>query len=255
MSLPAPPALHRALEATWPPEATQPAPSFVLRAGAGGGKRVSAATLEQTDADAGQISAAETAMQAMGQPPLFMIRDRAHWPGDGALDAALQDRGYQIVDPTLFLAAPIDAIARAPRPMTTFPVWPPLALQAQLWSDAGIGPARQAVMARAAGPKCAFMARHQNRAAGVGFAALDRQTGIAMLHALEIVPAFRRSGVARELTGAIAHWAQGQGATHFALAVTEANLAARGLYAGLGMAEAGRYHYRCMAAATERDIP
>ncbi len=44
--------------------------------------------------------------------------------------------------------------------------------------------------------------------------------------------------------GAAAAWAAAQGAATFALAVHGGNAPARALYAGLGMVEAGRYHYR-----------
>lgn len=228
-------ALHAALEATWPPAARHACGPFTLREGQGGGKRVSAATLEG-DASHAEIETAEDAMQARSQTPLFMIRSQP------ALDQALAARGYSVVDPTLFYAAPVTDIAEAPRPVSLLSCWPPLAIQRQLWADAGTGPARLAVMARASAPRNAFIARFHNRAAGVGFAALH--DGIAMLHALETVPDFRRQGVARYMVRGIANWARGQGAEWFALAVTERNMAARALYSALNMAEAGRYHYR-----------
>ncbi|MCC5969972.1 MAG: GNAT family N-acetyltransferase [Pararhodobacter sp.] len=233
-------ALHAALEGTWPPAARHVCGPFTLRDGQGGGKRVSAATLDGT-ADGAQIAAAEAAMRARGQTPLFMLLDQPE------LDAALAVRGYGIVDPTLFYAAPIADLAAVPRPVSLLSCWPPLAIQRQLWADAGIGPARLAVMARAGAPRNAFIARIQNRAAGVGFAAVH--DGIAMLHALEVVPDFRRRGVARHMMRGIADWAQGQGAEWVALAVTERNIAARALYSSLNMAEAGRYHYRQHAKA------
>ncbi|KPQ06976.1 MAG: putative acetyltransferase [Rhodobacteraceae bacterium HLUCCA12] len=230
-----PPALFVALEATWPPAARHACGPFTLRDGQGGGKRVSAATLEGTATEA-QIAAAEAGMRALGQTPLFMLHDQPD------LDAALAARGYGVVDPALFYAAPAADLADPPRPVSLLSCWPPLAIQRQLWRDAGIGAARLAVMARAGAPRNAFIARFQNRAAGVGFAAIH--DGVAMLHALEIVPDFRRQGVARYMVRGIADWALGQGAEWFALAVTERNIAARALYSGLNMAEAGRYHYR-----------
>ncbi|MCC5986798.1 MAG: GNAT family N-acetyltransferase [Pararhodobacter sp.] len=240
-----PAALHAALEASWPAAARHRCGPFTLREGAGGGKRVSAATLDNGSAvDGAAIAHAEAMMRGLGQPPLFMIRAAGAAPGDVGLDAALAARGYEMVDPTLFFAAPVQAIARAPGPMSLFGLWPPLAVQCQLWQEAGIGPARQAVMARTCTPRRAFIARHSNRAAGVAFCAIDTETGIAMLHALEVEPGFRRKGVARDMVQGIAQWAEGAGAAHFGLAVTERNIAARALYAGLGMAEAGRYHYR-----------
>ena len=242
--LPGAGALHRALEASWPPAARLGCGPFTLREGQGGGKRVSAATLDGGSPDEAAIARAEEAMHALGQSPLFMIRADGAAPNDRALDCALAARGHRITDPTLFFAAPVETVALVPRPMSLFGTWPPLAMQRQLWEDAGIKAPRQAVMARACAPSSAFIARYQNRAAGVAFCAIDRDTGIAMLHALEIEPGFRRQGVARDMVRGIAHWAGEQGAAHFALAVTERNIAARALYDGLGMAQAGRYHYR-----------
>jgi N-acetylglutamate synthase len=237
--------LHAALDATWPPASRTRSGPFTLRQGEGGGKRVSAATLNGCFS-AAALEAAETALLKRGDQPLFMIR-----AGDEALDRALADRGYNVVDPTVFYAAPVDAIAEKPRPSSLFDCWPPLALQKQIWRDAGIGPERLAVMARAPEPRAAFIARFRNRAAGVGFCALDGE--VAMLHALEIEPSFRRQGVARYMVRGMADWARGRGAEWLALAVTERNLAARGLYTALGMAEAGGYHYRQADEQTAED--
>ena len=238
MTSPSLPRLLDALEATWPPAARWQLGPFTLRDGAGGGKRVSAATLEG-DFSAADIDTAEAAMRAAGQAPLFRLADQPR------LDAALAARGYALVDPTLLYVAPAASLAEAPRPVSLLSCWPPLAIQRQLWRDAGIEAPRLAVMARASEPHLAFIARFQNRAAGVAFAALDGP--VAMLHALEVEPGFRRQGVARYMLRGIAHWAAGAGAEWFALAVTEQNLAARGLYSALNMAEAGRYHYRQLA--------
>ncbi|WP_209425086.1 GNAT family N-acetyltransferase [Pararhodobacter sp. SW119] len=228
--------LHAALEATWPPAARLPCGPFTLRDGGGGGKRVSAATLDRPFTPEA-LAAAEKAMRDRGARPLFMIRS-----GEDSLELALADRDYAVVDPTVFYVAPVATVAEPPRPVSLFECWPPLALQKQIWRAAGIGPERLAVMARASAPRTAFIARFQNRAAGVGFCALD--TDIAMLHALEIEPAYRRQGVARRMIRGMADWAQAQGGAWFALAVTERNIAARGLYSALGMTEAGGYHYR-----------
>lgn len=226
--------LHRALDATWPPSSQRRCGSFLFRDGSGGGKRVSAATLEGPfSKDALDRVEAELCSRVA----LFMIR-----AGDNELDAILAARGYARIDLTIFYTAEIETLAEEPRPSSLFECWPPLALQKQIWRDAGIGPERLAVMARASEPRSSFIARFQNRAAGVGFCALDRE--VAMLHALEIEPTFRRQGVARYMVRGIASWARKQGAEWFALAVTERNLAARGLYTALGMVEAGRYHYR-----------
>jgi len=225
-------ALFSALEATWPPVSSRRVGPFRLREGGGGGKRVSAAVLDGAFSDAA-LDAAEAAGAT-----LFQLRGAA----DAALDAALEARGYRVVDPTLLYVAPIETVAAKPRPVSLLGTWPPLAIQRQIWADGGIGPERLAVMARACEPRHAFVARFQNRAAGTGFIAIDQ--GIAMLHALQVEPDFRRQGVARYMVQGMAHWAQEQGAHTFALAVTQGNAPARALYSALGMTEAGAYHYR-----------
>lgn len=225
-----------ALLATWPPAAETALGAITLRDGAGGGKRVSAATLAGP-LNPEAVAAAEAAMRAEGRAPLFRLGD-----DQADLDAYLAARGYALVDPTLYYAAPAAQVASPPRPISLFPLWPPLAIQARLWAEGGIGPDRLAVMARVQGPKASFIARVDNRAAGVGFCALHGST--AMLHALEVTPEFRRRGTGRLMVTGIAHWAQAQGAETLALAVTQGNTPARALYEGLGMREAGGYHYR-----------
>lgn len=227
MNPPDPAALFAVLEATWPPAARHRAGPWVLRDGAGGGKRVGAATAE------GAVTTAD--LPAAGD--LVMVR-----AGEAALDAMLDAAGYGVVDPTVLYLAPIDSLAAPPPGLTAIPVWPPLAIQRRLWAEAGIGPARVAVMERAAGPKTALLGRVRDRAAGTAFVALHGD--VAMVHALEVAPGFRRAGVARNLMQGAACWARAAGAHWLALAVTEANAGARALYAALGMAEAGRYHYR-----------
>lgn len=230
--------LFAAIDATWPAAEVVRLGPWTLRRGAGGGNRVSAATLDGTGGD---IDAAEAAMRAWGQAPLFMIR-----PGDEALDRALAARGYTLGDTVAMLGAPVEALATAePDPMV--PIGPvPLAIMADIWRQGGIGPARLAVMERVAGPRAFLLGRSGERPAGAGFVA--SAGGIAMLHALEVAPFARRQGVGAAITAAAARWALGAGADRLALAVTRANAPARALYARLGMTEAVGYHYRVGAA-------
>lgn len=228
--------LYAVLEATWPPARRFRAGPWTLRDGAGGGKRVSAATAEAPDAAAG-IAAMEAEMARLGQKPLAMIR-----AGEAALDAALAARGYRIVDPVVAYAAPLAGLALPPAPVSAFPHWPRLAATDALWAEAGIGPGRLAVMDRASGPKCAILARTEDRPAGAAFAAIHENC--AMIHAIEVLPRARRKGTARNILRAAASWAQDVGATTFSLVVTEQNAAARALYASLGMQVVGHYHYR-----------
>ena len=228
--------LAAVLDATWPAAALHRTGDWLVREGRGGGKRVSAATAEGPRALA-DIAAMEAAQAALGQRPLVMIR-----PGQEALDAALAARGYGVVDPVAAYAAPVARLACDLPPLAAFDIWPPLAIQREIWAEGHIGPERLAVMDRVAGPKTALFARSNDRPAGVAFVALCGDT--AMLHALEVLPALRRQGAGRHLLVAAANWAAGQGARTLSLVLTVANTGARTLYASLGMGVVGQYHYR-----------
>ncbi len=224
-----------AAEATWPPASTRRVGPWTIREGQGGGKRVSAATANGPVADR-DIALAEDAMRGLGQPPLFMVR-----AGADALDALLQANGYHIVDPVEILACPVSMLARPPPPITAFPIWEPLQIMRDLWQEGGVGPTRQAVMARVPGPKAGVLGCSRDRAAGVAFVAVHEK--IAMIHAVVVTPAQRRQGTAVNMVRAAACWAQDNGAESLSVLVTSANAPARALYASLGMRIVGKYHY------------
>ena len=228
--------LFAALDATWPAARMLRSGPWMLREGLGGGQRVSAATAPESVTEAA-IDQAEKGMHELGQHPLFMIRSE-----DTELDQWLAARDYDIVDPVTMYIAPSDTLA-APLPLTTvIPSWPPLAIQCELWADAGIGPARVNVMERATGPKATLLGRNGDIPSATTFVATSGD--IAMLHALEVTPTQRRTGLGRKMMIACANWAVTQNATWLALAVTTANAAANALYQQLGMTPAPAYHYR-----------
>lgn len=233
-----PRALDVALNDTWAAAETRTLGPFTLRRSAGGGSRVTAATLEDSlPPGPADLDQAIEAMRAWEQVPRFRIRD-----GQARFDACLAARGFPSHDETVFYAAPVDTLAIRPPRLTTFDIWPPLAIMAEIWTEAGIGADRLAVMARAHGPHTAILGRQGDHPAAVAFVGVSGN--IAMVHALEVRPAHRRRGLARHMMAHAALWARQQGCTTLALAVTAANSPARALYASLGMQEAGRYHYR-----------
>lgn len=236
-----PDAVYDVLEQTWPAASYARVGPWMIRTGAGGGQRVSAATVEGGFEDGfedGDIPQAEAAMVALTQAPLFMLRH-----SDGRLDDMLAARGYVRHDPVVVYAAAVADLANpAPSAMAAFPTWPPLSIAVQLWAEAGIGPGRLAVMDRVRGAKTCILGRANDRASGVAFVACHGRT--AMLHALEVSPTQRRQGSGRDIMRMAAVWAQGQGADTLCLAVTEGNLAARALYSSLGMTVVRAYHYR-----------
>ncbi|MGL4234811.1 GNAT family N-acetyltransferase [Tabrizicola sp.] len=224
--------LSEVMEATWPPLRRWPLGPFTLRDGAGGGKRVSAASL-QGDFTAADLDAAIAAMTT----PIVLIRQ-----SDTALDAALASAGWHIVDPVVAYAAPVAQLRAELPPLSAFPHWPPLEIARSIWAEGGIGPARLNVMDRVEGPKAAILARVGDRPVGVTFVACHGAE--AMLHALEVRPDCRRHGAGRTLLHAAANWAAEEGARRLSLVVTQQNAAARALYTRLGMETVGQYHYR-----------
>ena len=240
MNLPAPAVVHAAVGVTWPPASVRVVGPFVIRDGQGGGSRVSAATVTR-QVTAGELPLAVAAMRALGQVPLFMVRD-----GEGALDVLLAAAGYALKDPVIGYVAPVARLTvDRPPSATTFEVWPPLAVQREIWAEADIGPERLAIMDRVLGPKTSLLGRLNDSPAGTAFVACDGSLG--MLHGLEVRLQHRRQGLGRHLLRAAAHWAKAQGAAYLSLVVTEANTVARAAYESAGMVAVGRYHYRILS--------
>lgn len=227
-----------ALTATWPAAQTEALGPLTLRRSQGGGSRVTAATLTGNIPPSPDVlERAEHIMRNWGQAPRFRIG-----AAQARFDAMLSARGYTAHDPTLFYSAPTAELAVEPPRLATFDIWPPLAIQIDIWSEAGIGPERIAVMDRAPSPRTALLGRANDNPAATAF--LAAHDGTAMIHALEVRPAHRRRGVARHLMSHSALWAMRNDCHTLALAVTEANVGARAFYDGLGMTVTGRYHYR-----------
>ncbi|WOI56044.1 GNAT family N-acetyltransferase [Palleronia sp. LCG004] len=225
------------LAATWPPAATRTLGPWTLRDGAGGGKRVSAASTDVrvTETD---IDAAERAMDDAGQQALFQVR-----AGQEDLDRRLTDRAYLTLDPTNLYECPVETLsAIEPGPVTGFSVWPPLEIQKEIWAAGGIGAARLAVMERVSCPKITILGRMDDQPASTVFAAVHE--GVAMIHALETAKRLRRRGSGRLTLIHAARWAEAQGARSMALLVTRANVGANAMYIASGMAGRPCYHYR-----------
>jgi len=226
-----------ALDATWPAAARESIGPWIIRDGQEGGKRVSAAT-PNSDWTPADIQTAEATMRDLGQTPLFMIIDQDH-----DLDHALADTGYDIVDPVNIYSTSVDTLTiERPPKVSMFSVWPPLAIEIDMWAEGGISDARVNVMKRVQGPKTSILARWNDHPAGVGFAAVHGKD--AFVHAVEIRAAQRQQGVASWLMKQAAFWAAEQGASRLNVACTKANVAANALYRSIGMKVVGEYHYR-----------
>ncbi|MEM7190044.1 MAG: GNAT family N-acetyltransferase [Pseudomonadota bacterium] len=230
--------LMQVLAATWPAAETLESDGWRLRRGDGGGQRVSAAVWAGQGAPgAAEIAEAGAAMRKWGQKPLFQVAD------DPDADAALHTAGFALRDTTVLYSAPSAALTgEAAHIAAAYRATFAPAILEGVWDAGGIGPSRRAVMARAAGPSVYLMSRVGDRPCAGAFLAVDGD--IAMIHAIEVLPNYRRHGAARLLIEAGARFAVDHGASWMSLAVTEANAPARALYEKLGMTAVATYHYR-----------
>ena len=222
--------LFDVIEVTWPAASKRQVGAYTLRDGAGGGKRVSAVTLEGAfEADTFEKVASEE---------LFSIRR-----GQDELDTALADRGFEIIDPSILYICPIEQLSSLELPrVAAFEIWPPLQIMCDVWDVGGIGKARRDVMERADCVKTSILGRISDRAAGSAFVGVHE--GVAMVHALEIDPEHRRKGLAKLMMICAAQWGAQNGAHTMALVTTDANEASKGLYTSMGMTLVDGYHYR-----------
>lgn len=229
-------ALAQAFEATWPAAEYADAGGFRVGRGLGAGGRVSSARALAGWKD-GDIPAAVRKHQEWGQRPLFRALD-----DDDELVAALEAQGFRRENPTAIMEIETARLTdRDLPPVTAFAVWPPMAIQRDIWAAGNIGPARQAVMERVEMPVTSILGRIEDRAAGAAFAAIHQ--GIAMVHCVEVLPGWQRKGLAGWMMRQAAFWAAENRAERIGLAVSRANGGAMALYRRLGFREVAGYSY------------
>ncbi|MEM1235803.1 MAG: GNAT family N-acetyltransferase [Pseudomonadota bacterium] len=239
MNAPTIPQIAEAIWVTWPGEDVTDSPAFTLRKSSDDSRRSRAATAKRSATD-DEIAEAAATMHSWGQPAMFWV------PSDHPeLDAQLDRLGYVDHDHSVYYAGlTADLAARKPPRVSTFEIWEPLAIMADIWAATGTSPGRQEVMARADCAKTAIFGRVDAQPAGVAY--VGAHNGIAMLHALGTLPEHRRKGLAAHMMAQAAIWAARAGCDWIALAVARGNDPARALYASLGMAPVGSYHYRSL---------
>jgi N-acetylglutamate synthase len=226
--------LFETVDATWAPLAIHNHEGWLIREGAGGGQRVSAATLLDGVKNA-KIGSAAKKMLSIGQNPLFMVRN-----SDMKLDAELEALGYVIIDPVAILTAPIDRLIQKQPKQTHYVdrLIAPNEKAAKIWAKGGIDQNRLNVMQRVCCPKTILSAGDM----GVAFAAAYGD--IAMVHAIEVANNHRRKGIANALMFEALNWAKDQNCKWVSVLTVRKNLPAHKLYEALGMTEAAAYHYR-----------
>lgn len=229
-------ALESAFLSSWPALGHVYDGQWVARFAAGYTKRANSVTCLGADGDPARIDRIAAHYHRRNQKPIFRISPLVpEW-----LDAALAGRGYTVLDPTLTLIA--DGGGEPD------PDWHEARDVTDAWCAAyaaasGVPPhhvpTMRAMFSRII-PEVAFgTLRSGGEVAGWAMVVRDgAHVGIADV---VIRPELRGRGLGRRLMRAVLAGAAGRTAW---LHVTEANTAARGLYAALGFTEAYRCHYR-----------
>lgn len=233
-------ALESAFLSAWPALSTAFDGLWVARLAAGYSKRANSVVCLGADGDADRIDRIEAHYARHGQPALFRLNPLApDW-----LDAELARRGYTVLDPTLTLTMPGGGAA--------VPDWRAEATASAAWCAAyaaasGIDgrhcATMQAMFARLV-PEAAFGTLHVD-GVPAGWAMVVRDGTLAAIFDVIVRPDLRGRGLGRRLMRAVMAETAGRIAW---LQVTEANTAARALYASLGFTEAHRGHYRVAPA-------
>jgi GNAT superfamily N-acetyltransferase len=190
------------------------------------------------------IAAGEALYRAHGLPTIFRVPSIA----DAALDRELAARSYTgegescvlygAID-QLNLGAPADPAVR----LLTAPEAEWLRAMARLQGQRA---AQSAIYRRIVGaiavPARFALLTVDGAPAALAYGAIH--DGLLCYESVITDPGQRRQGLARRVIAGLACWARDSGAEGACLQVEAGNAPARALYAGFGLAEAYRYHYR-----------
>jgi ribosomal protein S18 acetylase RimI-like enzyme len=184
--------------------------------------------------------AAEKLYAEHGLPAAFRLTPLA----PPSVDEELQRAGYDAIEPTLVLIAPLEAgrlDADVIVESTPTNDWL-RGFAAATAIDSEKQRSHQRIVSAIALPR-AFVTIFQNgRPAGFGLAVYERAA--VGIFGLIVDRAERGRGKGRELTLALLEWGRRAGAQSAYLQVSEGNAVARRLYESLGFRTAYRYHYR-----------
>ena len=230
--------LHNVIEQTRPAQKYIENGAWRFREGSGGGKRVSAVTLENNNCKYDIKTAEDFMSNELKHRPLFLIRETQI-----ELDKELEARGYLIIDQMNIYAAPAKCICNVPPPkLSTFEIWEPIEIQKDIWRKGGLSSEKLKVMDRVLGHKTSILMRWENKPAGAAFVATYDY--FAMVHALEVTHTMRRKGVAKLAIRKAALWSLTKNAHTLLVLCTKQNVAANRLYTSLKMELVSNFHYR-----------
>jgi GNAT superfamily N-acetyltransferase len=196
---------------------------------------------------AAMIAAAEPLYRAQGLPAIVRVPAIV----DPAVDAELAARAYRREGDSCVLWGAIAEVTAAPDPQVRLHPAPTSSWLAAMAALQGHDRAQAAIYRRIVGA-IAIPARFALLAVDGALAALAYgalHDGLLCYESVVTDPRHRRQGLARRVIGALAGWARDSGADSVCLQVAADNTPARALYAGFGLREQYRYHYRRAPAA------
>lgn len=233
------PEFGRLVAEAWPAPSSQDIGGWLLRHAEGVTKRANSVLPLDDPGDLDHaVDRAERFYGALGLPTVFSIDVQARPDG---LDAFLEARGYEIVDPTLAMVADAPDAPGSSECAGVEIVEAPSREWLDLWWSVDGRYGHQLPMA-------------ERILTGVpaGYASLD---GVAVgrgvpqgewlgVYTMAVAPEARRRGLGRRVLQALLTWGRAQGCERTYLVVVERNGPARSLYEAEGFVPAGKYHYR-----------
>ncbi len=220
---------------------------WLLRFGEGLSRRANSVNPLRAECEdvAAAIAAAGAPDPGQGLPAIFRVPSIAEL----ALDRELAMRGYASEGESCVLYGAIDAIklgAAAADPAVRLLPSPEAEWLTAMAALQGHTKAQSATYRRIVGA-IALPARFALLAVDSAPAALAYgaiHDGLLCYESVITDPRHRRQGLARRAIASLASWARDSGATGASLQVEAGNAPARALYAGFGLNELYRYHYR-----------
>lgn len=193
---------------------------------------------------AAAVAAGEALYRAHGLPTIFRVPSIV----DAAFDRELAARGYGSEGESCVLYGAIDALdldapAGPPVRLAAAPEaeWLRAMARLQRHTAAQRTIYRRIVGAIAIPARFALLAI-DGRPAALAYGAIH--DGLLCYKSVITDPRQRRQGLARRVIASLACWARDSGAAGACLQVEAKNAPARALYAGFGLADLYRYHYR-----------
>ncbi len=230
--------------ACWPDLGHERLDGWLLRFAAGHTKRANSVNVLHGDEQGleRRIEEAERRYCGAGLRPVFRLTPLA----ESRLDAALAERGYGLVEPSLVKTAAMDQVA-AVDPAVVLAEGPD-----DSWLDgyaaasgleAATRDALRAMLERIDGRPVYAMSSDEE--GPLGFAMAVTHRGRVGFFDVLTLPRARRRGVARRIMQSLIAWSREEaGARSMWIQVVEANAPARALYRSMGFATFYAYHYR-----------